>query len=115
MSELKININGELLLASKSGLSVNNRAYKFGDSLFEFMRVADGKILFPEDHYSRLVKGMKVLEYDVPGHWDQAFMKKEIAKLLPENGVNTGGRIRLTVFRKSEGLYTPTSNEIGYA
>lgn len=109
-----INLNGDLLKESQCGLSIQNRAFKYGDSLFETIRIINGKSLFLEDHFSRLSRGMKELKYDVPVYWNQAYFKKEIAKLVEKNEVIRGGRIRFTVFRKGEGFYTPKSNDFAF-
>lgn len=114
MSAHYINLNGDLLDEQKVGLSVHNRAFKYGDCLFETVRIFNGKPLFLEDHFSRLVKGMKVLQFELPPNWDLAFLRKEVNKVIEQNDVSRGGRARITVFRKGGGLYTPLSNEIGY-
>lgn len=114
MTVQSINLNGNILDEDKVGLSVHNRAFKYGDSLFETIRVINGKALFLEDHFSRLSRGMKTLHYDLPNYWDLAYFKKEIQKLLDRNEVNRGGRVRFTVFRKGEGYYTPKSSEFGF-
>jgi len=115
MTDRFINLNGELLQEKKCGLSIQNRAFKFGDSLFETIRVINGKSVFLEDHFSRLKRGMKELKYDIPPYWDLAYFKKEIKKLLTQNEVERGGRVRFTVFRKGEGYYVPKSDEFTFA
>lgn len=115
MTNRYINLNGELLKEKQCGLSVQNRGFKFGDSLFETIRVVNGKAVFLEDHFSRLKRGMKELKYDVPAYWDLAYFKKEITKLLIKNEVDRGGRVRFTVFRKGEGFYVPKTNEFTFA
>ncbi len=114
MADRYINLNGQLIKERQCGLSVSNRAFKYGDSLFETIRVINGKALFTEDHFSRLVRGMKELKYDIPSNWNQAFLKKEILKGLEKNEIVRGGKVRLSVYRKGEGLYLPKSNEFGF-
>ncbi len=41
-----INFNGTLLSENDSKLSVANRGYKYGDALFETLKVVNGKIFF---------------------------------------------------------------------
>lgn len=109
-----ININGRLLSKAKTGLSTVNRGFRFGDSLFESIRVSNGRPLFLEDHFSRLHKGMKALKMMGPGPWNMNYFRGEILKVLSANQVDRGGRIRFTVFRTGSGLYTPSSNECGF-
>jgi len=54
--------NGNLIDVSKSGLSPQNRAFLFGDGLFESIKVVNGKPLFIHAHHSRLTEGLKALK-----------------------------------------------------
>jgi branched-chain amino acid aminotransferase len=57
-----INFNGEILPADTKLLTIANRAFRYGDGLFESMRLMKGKLKFPELHAERLQKGMKLLK-----------------------------------------------------
>ena len=48
-----INFNGQL--TEQSYQIENNRGFLYGDSVFESIRIIDGKICFWEDHYFRLI------------------------------------------------------------
>ena len=47
-----------------------NRAQAYGDGLFETMRVSGGRVLNPEEHYFRLLAGMRILRMPIPSHWN---------------------------------------------
>ncbi len=106
-----INFNGTIL--SKSESDIINRAFSYGDALFDTMLCTQGKLIFSEEHYFRLLAGMRQLRMDIPMFFTQQFWEKEILKTLESNSLTTG-RIRTTVFRNSEGFYLPLSNEIGF-
>jgi branched-chain amino acid aminotransferase len=59
----------------------------------------------------RLFKGLVFLQYDFskPELTDKIY--KSIISLLDANKFFAGSRVRLSVFRKGEGLYTPETNE----
>jgi len=103
-----------------SGESINifskNRAFLYGDSIFETLRVNNRKILFFEEHLNRLVSGMKVLKYEIPDKFTifRNKLEDEIIQLLNRNKIFKSSRIRLTVFRKTGGFYTPQTNETDY-
>jgi branched-chain amino acid aminotransferase len=90
-----------------------NRAMKYGDGLFETIRVIDGSPYQIEAHFKRLKKGMDLLSIDgfeslkreLPGRIDELIQLSEI---------QGGGRIRLTVYRQGAGTYSPLSNENDY-
>lgn len=109
-----LNINGKLVPESRSGLSVHNRAFKFGDGIFESIRVINGNPLFLEDHYSRLVRSLKILEMNTGPDWNQSLFRKRILSTIEANEIKQGGRIRFSAFRNGKGLYTPESNDLGY-
>lgn len=113
MPPVYINFNGEILPADSILLTIANRAFKYGDGLFESMRVMKGKLKFPELHAERLQKGMKALKIDGYSQADSWFLKEKVEELARRNKIKHG-RLRLTVYRDAEGLYAPTQNKMAY-
>lgn len=113
MMPLFINFNGEILPADGKLLTVANRAFKYGDGLFESMRLMKGQLKFPDLHADRLQRGMKALKIDGYSQMDTWFLKDKVEQLATRNKIKHG-RLRLTVYRDAEGLYTPTQNKAGY-
>lgn len=113
MMPLYINFNGELLAADSKLLAVANRAFRYGDGLFESMRLMKGQLKFADLHADRLQRGMKALKIDGYSQMDTWFLKEKVEQLASRNKTRHG-RLRLTVYRDSEGLYTPTQNKMGY-
>ncbi|MDO3641581.1 aminotransferase class IV [Mucilaginibacter sp. L3T2-6] len=108
-----INFNGEILPADTKLVALNNRAFKYGDGLFETMRLMKGQLKFPELHAGRLQKGMKALKIEGYSQMDAWFLKEKTADLARRNKVKHG-RLRLTIYRDSGGLYTPAQNKMGW-
>lgn len=107
-----VNFNGNLN-EETTIIDVENRGLKYGDSLFETLRVVANKILFWEDHYFRLMESMRILRMEIPMNFTMEFIEGEILKTLKIKGL-TNARVRCTVFRGNGGLYEPASNEIEY-
>ena len=109
-----INFNGELLFKENIKLTTDNRGFKYGDGIFETIKVVHKKVIFWEDHYFRLMASMRMLRMKIPMEFTLEFLEKEILKTVAvlENGANF--RVRLNVFRKDGGLYTPKTNAINY-
>jgi branched-chain amino acid aminotransferase len=106
--------NGQYHLKDEFGLSYKNRAFCYGDALFETMHANGTDIQFFDDHMTRLKYGMKILKMEVPTIIETGFIEKEIIKLLHKNKLYQGVRIRLSVFRNEGGKYTPTDNNVSY-
>jgi len=107
-----INNNGDLVL-NNDALS-SNRAFLFGDAVFETMKVVDGKILFLEDHYFRLMASMRIIRMEIPMNFTMEFFEEEVLKTVRTNKVDESSRARITVYRNSGGLYTPKTNSVSY-
>ncbi|WP_461451798.1 aminotransferase class IV [Mucilaginibacter sp.] len=108
-----INFNGEILPADTPLLTTANRGFKYGDGLFESMRMFKGELKFSDLHADRLQRGMKALKIDGYSQMDAWFLKTKVEELAIRNKAKHG-RIRLTVYRDAGGLYTPSLNKMGY-
>tara|TARA_B110000459_G_scaffold125967_1_gene138258 strand:+ start:561 stop:1406 length:846 start_codon:yes stop_codon:yes gene_type:complete len=110
-----INNNGHLIPSSQATLAVSNRGLSYGDALFETIKTLNGKILFWEDHYFRLMASMRILRMEIPMEFTPEFLESQILELLHHNYSNSNSfRVKLTVFRKQGGFYTPDTNDIEY-
>lgn len=114
MSVEYINFNGSIVPADQLIFKANNRGFRYGDGLFESMRYMKGKLKFPEMHIDRIQKGMKLLRFDNCSLIDTWFLREKVEELIRRNRTGADARVRLTVFRDSEGLYSPVSNKFGY-
>ncbi len=110
-----IKFNGEILDPSQIQFSTSNRAFRYGDGVFETMKYADGKIHFLEDHYFRLMSTMRILRMDIPMDFSPEYLEEQIKETIEANHAeNDANRIRLTVFRNGAGLYTPETHAISF-
>ena len=110
-----VNRNGTLVSVSENAMSFENRGYKYGDALFETIKVSHGDILFWEDHYFRLMASMRILRMEIPMTFTMEFLKEEILKTIEYNKLSEmTARVRLNVHRIDGGKYLPTSNDIEY-
>ena len=109
-----INFNGELLFKENIKLTTDNRGFKYGDGIFETIKVVHKKVIFWEDHYFRLMASMRMLRMKIPMEFTLEFLEKEILKTVAVLEEGASFRVRLNVFRKDGGLYTPKTNAINY-
>ncbi len=106
--------NGHLISLYEPAVSFANRAFRYGDSLFESIRWSKGKALFLMDHVKRIKLGMTTLRMNVPAEFTTANIEHLIAELIEKNKLTSDARIRLTVFRNEGGFYTPLTNDISF-
>jgi branched-subunit amino acid aminotransferase/4-amino-4-deoxychorismate lyase len=120
MSKDRILYNGKLADPDEVKLTLENRGFRYGDGLFETMRMFDGKMPFLELHLERLNKGIKMLQLKLPisnygidyWHYEIRRIVKYYRQKYPEKAKNY--RMRLTIFRNDGGFYTPLTNEASY-
>ncbi|MEQ7800270.1 aminotransferase class IV [Pedobacter sp. ASV1-7] len=106
--------NDEFVIINHPILTAANRGFRYGDGLFETMRMCNGKLKFAELHADRLRAGMKALKIDGSILLDEYFLKQKTAELCKKNKLKDNVRFRLSVYRAGDGLYTPNSNKFGY-
>jgi branched-chain amino acid aminotransferase len=109
-----LSYNGELILAKEFRISPDNRAFNYGDGIFETIRCLNSKPLFFAKHYQRLRNALYELQIDLPAQFSEEFFRINIHKLLQKNRIYKGARIRLNIFRSEGGLYTPMDNTAQY-
>ncbi|AUC15396.1 aminotransferase class IV [Tenacibaculum sp. SZ-18] len=108
-----INYNGSLITPEELQLTHENRAFKYGDGIFETIKVQNGKIVFLEDHYFRLMASMRMLRMKIPMTFTLEFLEEQIRKTITTFD-KRALRVRINVYRKDGGLYKPETNEIDF-
>jgi branched-chain amino acid aminotransferase len=108
-----VNLNGVLTSASGNSLAAN-RAFLYGDGIFETVKILDGKVLFLEDHYFRLMSGMRIIRMEIPMDFTMEYFETQLLETAKANDCLVSGRARMTVYRNSGGYYLPSDNHIGY-
>ncbi len=97
--------NGKIFADDEPVLLAANRGYRYGDGLFETMKVADGNIQLANYHFERLFSGLLLLKFEVPKLFTADILQQEIIRLCKKNDCEGLSRIRLSVFRGNGGLY----------
>lgn len=106
-----VNFNGQLFPATTPLFQSTNRAFNYGDGLFETIRIHRGRLLFLSRHWQRLTESMAALQIHWPDDFDQEDFARECLRIYPGHG---DFRIRATVWRAGAGLYTPQMNHANF-
>ena len=107
-----INFNGNV--TSEDNLLTNNRGLLYGDSVFETVKILDGKILFVEDHYFRLMASMRIVRMEIPMNFTMEYFEEQIMSLAKADNLEKSSRARITVFRNQGGFYLPKDNTVSF-
>lgn len=86
-------------------MHADNRGYRYGEALFETMKVSKGNIQLEVYHYERLFAGMQLLDFPAPPHFNREQITGKIKTLCEKNKCEELGRVRLSIFSGNGGLF----------
>jgi branched-chain amino acid aminotransferase len=95
-----IYFNGAFYPSGTPLVTADSRGFRYGDGLFETMRIKKDRILLADRHYQRLLNGSLLLGLE-PLTIEQ--FTGATLELCHRNGHNESGRVRLAVFRGEMG------------
>lgn len=102
-----INFNGKLIEQGIPVVKSDNRGLRYGDGLFETMRMEKGIIRNWDLHMDRLFAGLSSLKFTPSKLFKAEYLLAEIQNLALKNRVTKQARIRLMIIRGSGGLFDP--------
>jgi branched-subunit amino acid aminotransferase/4-amino-4-deoxychorismate lyase len=105
---------GEFLNDTEAVIVKDNRAFRFADGFFESMRIVNGRALYLENHFARILDTAAVLKIKPSEDFSLELLRSQIQELLIRNNILEGGRMRITFYRKSTGFYLPKQDEMTY-
>jgi branched-chain amino acid aminotransferase len=106
--------NGEFRRAAESFLLTRNRAFLYGDALFENIHVFATEAQFLEYHFNRMINGTKLLFMEIPPWLTMGYLAQLITQMLNRNRIFGGGCIRLTLYRDGGRMLTPEGNQTSF-
>lgn len=109
-----VNLNGVVMPGDEPVITLNNRAFHFGDGLFESLRVVDGRACFLDAHWARLTTGAALLKIVLPADLDRTSFERYIHELVVRTG-HVNARCRFTLFRNAGGFYRPDGHAGGFS
>jgi aminodeoxychorismate lyase len=99
-------INGTLCEGGSARIGLNDRAFHYGDGVFETIRLVNGKPLFLDAHWARLAEGLRVLRIHTPKDLSRGSLEEQLME-LSKAAVATSARCRLSAYRETGGYYAP--------
>lgn len=113
MTQRIVYLNGAFLPEARAHVGLEDRGLQFGDSVYEVVLVAGGRLVDAQGHFGRLVRSMTKMSYAVQP--DVATLALAVAELPARDGV-TDGFVYLQVTRGAWGRnMSPASAPAGTA
>lgn len=109
-----LNYNGKLFNPDQKLITADNRGLRYGDGLFETMRVSDHTIHLAFYHFERLFDGIRLLLFNRPSFFTEQFLSDQILSLCTLNNHQRKARVRLMIFRGKGGLFDPENSIPNY-
>jgi len=107
-----INFNGNS--TDDANVLASNRGLLYGDSVFETVKILDGKVLFLEDHYFRLMSAMRIVRMEIPMNFTMEYFEEQILSTAASENLLGSSRARISVYRKEGGFYLPKDNNVSF-
>ena len=108
-----LNFDGKITHENDLKLSYQNRAFKYGDAIFDTIKFENNTLQFIEDHYFRIMSSLRMLRMKIPMIFTLEYYNDQIIKTVEANNLHKA-RIRVSIFRKDGGLYGPKDNNISF-
>jgi branched-chain amino acid aminotransferase len=103
------NFNGKIFNADDKIIGPANRGLRYGDGLFETIKMKNSKLILSDEHFARLWKGMQLMQFEIPKLLTPEKLQDQINLLAKKNKI-TNARIRLNIIRNDGGLYDPKTH-----
>ena len=110
LSSKKYLYDGIITEESKLPNAFTTRGFLYADGFFESMRVINGGVPLFDLHHGRILDSIGAYYMDLPTWLEAENLKSLLIKLIGDSGINSDAKIRLTIFRKGHGKFTPESN-----
>lgn len=108
------NLNGKIIADSQTVIHLNNRSFRYGEGLFETIRMQNGTMPLWEMHWNRLSNSLPHLYFSLPVHFTTEYLKNEILQLVKRNKCTDAARIRVVVFKGEGGIWEPPTTAFNY-
>jgi branched-chain amino acid aminotransferase len=94
--------------------NILERAFVYGDLLFESILFEDGLLKNLELHYDRLINSAKFLKMEMPIGFTFKFFESILKDEIQKLGLEQKSKIRFTLFRNANGFYLPDNNSVSW-
>ncbi|MBS4065971.1 MAG: aminotransferase class IV [Chitinophagaceae bacterium] len=109
-----MNLNGKIIQAGTPVIHADNRSFRYGEGLFETIRLYRGNMSLWDRHWLRLSTSLPQLYFELPKLFSSAQLHDEILELSNRNKCRDAARVRITFFKGEGGLWERPSSAFNY-
>lgn len=81
-------LNGNFLPLHDAKISILDRGFRYGEGLFETLRIYEGRVAFLKEHFERLKNSSKILNFDFSVDFEE--LTKITCELIQNSSVKNG-------------------------
>jgi branched-chain amino acid aminotransferase len=108
------NLNGKVRKSNETLIHPDNRAFRYGEGLFETIRLHQSEMPLWNLHWQRLQQSIPQLYFLFPPHFNSEFLKSEVIALVKKNKCSEAARVRITIFKGEGGVWETPSTVFNY-
>jgi len=108
------NLDGKLHAADERTIHPDNRAFRYGEGLFETIRLHKGIMPLFDLHWERLTRSLPALYFELPVHFTKEYLKNELLQLAKRNQALDAARMRVMIFKGEGGIWEKPSANFRY-
>jgi branched-chain amino acid aminotransferase len=101
--------NGKWIENNQPLLLPDSRAFRYGEGLFETMRMQHGKTPLLQYHWQRVTQDLPKLYFELPVHFTLEYLSEQMERLCRKNKLTEAARIRLTIYKGEGGIWEEPS------
>jgi branched-chain amino acid aminotransferase len=98
-------LNGKIVPGDQPVLMVDNRSYRYGDGIFETMKVVNKKIALETLHFERFFSSLALMGFKLPALITAGKLREQVLALCEKNKCVSLARVRLSVFSGNGGIF----------
>lgn len=95
-------LNGSFLPKEQAAFTTENRSFRYGDGVFETMKIKDGLVSLAGLHFDRMFNSLQALQMAIPERFTPDQVLSDISTLCLKNNCQGAARVRLAAFREDD-------------
>lgn len=103
-------LDGKLYAGDELCIHPDNRSFRYGEGLFETIRLHKGEMPLWSLHWKRLSESLPRLYFQLPPHFTKVELQEEILRVAKRNDCLDAARVRITFFKGEGGIWEQASS-----